>query len=68
LIHEIPRTFSATLAELLERFAEEAATEDESTNARRAAAYLRTLPEAVFRAALRTVMIAGTEALFGVAT
>ena len=67
MIHEIPRTFSATFAELLERFAEEAATEDESTNARRAAAYLRTLPGA-FRAALRPVMIAGTKALFGVAT
>jgi hypothetical protein len=58
----------ATLAELLERFAEEAATEDESTNARRAAAYLRTLPEAAFRASLRTVMIEGTKALLGVAT
>ena len=57
----------AALAELLERFAEEAATEEESTNARRAAAYLRTLPEAAFRAALRTVMIEGTKALLGVA-
>jgi hypothetical protein len=47
---------------------EEAATEDESTNARRAAAYLRTLPEAAFRAALRTVTIEGTKALPGVAT
>ena len=55
----------ATLAELLERFADEAATDEEAANARSAASYIRSIPAATFKAVVRTVMVEGTKASLG---
>ncbi len=49
----------ATLATLLERFADKAATEEEATNARKAASFIRTLSGTAVKAALRVAMVEG---------
>jgi hypothetical protein len=52
----------ATLAALLERFADEAPTEEEGENARRAAQYVRGVSGDAFKAALKTVVVEGVKA------
>lgn len=51
-----------SLAALLDQFAVEAATTEETENARRAARYLRTLPPAIVRQVLTTVTVEGAKA------
>jgi hypothetical protein len=55
----------ATLAELLDRFADEAPTDEEADNARTAAAYVRSIPAAAFKAVVRTVMVEGAKGAAG---
>ena len=55
----------ATLAALLERFADEAATEEESDNARKAASYIRSLSGTVVTTALRVAMVEGFKIAVG---
>lgn len=57
-----------TLAELLDRFAEEAATDEEAEHVRSAADYIRSLPAATIKAVMRTVVVEGTKATLGLAT
>jgi hypothetical protein len=58
----------ATLAALLDRLADEAPTDEEAENARTAATYIRSLPVAAFKAAMRTVIVEGTKASLGFMT
>jgi hypothetical protein len=55
----------ATLATLLERFADEAATEEEADNARKAASYIRSLSGAAVKAALKVAMVEGVKLATG---
>jgi hypothetical protein len=52
----------ATLAEMLERFADEAPTEEEAGNARRAADYVRRLSGDAFKAAVKTIVVESAKA------
>jgi hypothetical protein len=58
----------ATIAALLDRFADEAPTAEEGDNARRAASYVRTLEPAVVTSVLRTVMVEGAKAALRLGT
>lgn len=58
----------ATLAELLDRFADEAPTDEEAEHARSAADYIRSLSAAAIKAVMRTVVVEGTKATLGLVT
>jgi hypothetical protein len=54
----------AALAALLDRFAEEAPTDEEASAARTSASYVRTLGIGTLKAAARVAMVEGTKAAF----